>query len=365
MKILCVIDSLGSGGAQRQLVGLAKGFKEKGDDVSFLVYHNENFFKNLLDEAGIQVNEIIESNYLIRLYKMRKFIRKGTFDVVLSFLEAANFICEISALPVRKWKLIVGERSANPDILKSIKLRFYRWFHFLADYVIANSLENLKMVKKINPLLPESKCKVISNIVDLSQWKPSPEYRPLRHNSLKLLVAGTHLFNKNLNGLIEGVNALDSNEKQKIIIDWYGKIGSDLSYKKGRDLITKYSLEKIFNFYPETLDLPSKMQEADVIGLFSFYEGLPNVVCEGMATGKPIIASNVSDIPLLISSQNGFICDPNDSKSITDALKNSLTLSKTHLKQMGEASRNYAMVLFSRDIILRKYNILMDSNEAH
>lgn len=33
MKILCVIDSLGSGGAQRQLVSLAKGFKEKGNEV--------------------------------------------------------------------------------------------------------------------------------------------------------------------------------------------------------------------------------------------------------------------------------------------------------------------------------------------
>ena len=59
MKILCVIDSLGSGGAQRQLVGLAIGFKERGHEVSFLVYHgrlkiyvelvgyNRLFFQNL------------------------------------------------------------------------------------------------------------------------------------------------------------------------------------------------------------------------------------------------------------------------------------------------------------------------------
>lgn len=40
MKILCVIDCLGSGGAQRQLVNLATAFKEKGHEVSFLVYHS-------------------------------------------------------------------------------------------------------------------------------------------------------------------------------------------------------------------------------------------------------------------------------------------------------------------------------------
>jgi len=38
MIILCVIDTLGSGGAQRQLVNIAIGFKERGHTVSFLVY---------------------------------------------------------------------------------------------------------------------------------------------------------------------------------------------------------------------------------------------------------------------------------------------------------------------------------------
>ena len=35
MNILCVIDILGSGGAQRQLVNIAIGFKERGHTVSF------------------------------------------------------------------------------------------------------------------------------------------------------------------------------------------------------------------------------------------------------------------------------------------------------------------------------------------
>ena len=46
MKILCVIDSLGSGGAQRQIVNLACGLKKKGHDVDVFVYFPEfSFFR--------------------------------------------------------------------------------------------------------------------------------------------------------------------------------------------------------------------------------------------------------------------------------------------------------------------------------
>src|SRR5690554_5400606 len=175
MKILCVIDSLGSGGAQRQLVNLALAFKEKGHEVSFLVYHSQPFYYPLLKKEGIEVIEVVEPNYLKRLFKMRKVIRGGGYDAVLSFLEAANFICELSTLPFRKFRLVVGERSANPTILKSFKLRLYRWFHFLADAIVANSHENIKIVKQANPLLPNKKLHVIYNLIDFEKWEQRTE----------------------------------------------------------------------------------------------------------------------------------------------------------------------------------------------
>src|SRR5690554_3955247 len=116
MRILCVIDSLGPGGAQRQLVELAKMFTRNGHSVFFLVYHQIDFYKDELERFGISIRYILESSYLIRLYKIRQYIRNGRFDAVLSFLQASSFISEISALPFKSWKLVVGERSANPNI---------------------------------------------------------------------------------------------------------------------------------------------------------------------------------------------------------------------------------------------------------
>ena len=219
MKILCVIDSLGSGGAQRQLVNLALAFKEKGHEVSFLVYHSQPFYYPLLKKEGIEVIEVVEPNYLKRLFKMRKVIRCGGYDAVLSFLEAANFICEVSGFPFRKWRLVVGERSANPAILKSFKLRFYRFFHIFADVVVANSYENIKLVKKVNPLLSDKKLQVIYNLIDFEKWQPKPENYIFRKNGkFNLIVVASHQYLKNLMGLVEAVNFLNDDEKNEFIL---------------------------------------------------------------------------------------------------------------------------------------------------
>ena len=45
MKILLFIDSLGSGGAQRQIVGLATMLKEKGYGVKMVTYYDIPFYK--------------------------------------------------------------------------------------------------------------------------------------------------------------------------------------------------------------------------------------------------------------------------------------------------------------------------------
>lgn len=272
MNILCVIDGLGSGGAQRQLVGLAKGFKERGHQVTFLVYHQEDFYKEELEGANISIRYIIEPGYLKRMLKMRGFIRTGNFDAVLSFLAASNFISTLAGFPYRKWRLVVGERSANPNIYKSFKLKFYRWFHLFTDYVVANSNANLEIVKNVNPLLSKEKCRVIYNMIaietDVNEF----------HNNEKfhLVIGASHRKVKNLNGLIEGVKLLPVKYKERLVIKWFGEKDLDSSLENGKYKINKYELDEIFEFHDPIPNIYDQMNKAQAIGLFSLYEGFPN-----------------------------------------------------------------------------------------
>ncbi|HUH18943.1 glycosyltransferase [Albibacterium sp.] len=358
MKILCVIDSLGSGGAQKQLVELAKGFHEVGHDVSFLTYHQFDFFKEELLQHNINIHCIVEPNYLKRLWKMRSFIRKGNYDAVLSFLEASSFICELAGLPFRKWKLIVGERSANPNIKESFKLKFYRWFHLLSDFVVSNSNTNRDIVKSVNPLLPQKKLKVIYNLVDIGNNSDHIQPIPKQENEkLVLLVAAGQREVKNLSGLIEAVNTLTEAERAKLSIHWYGD-EADSSYSKAVVKIQNYKLEGNFFFYKATQDIKSKMLAADLIGLFSFYEGFPNTICEAMSLGKPVICSSVSDVPLIINNDR-YLFNPNKTDEIAKVLSYVLKLNSVELETIGKTNKEIANSLFNKEQIVSQYLNLM------
>jgi glycosyltransferase involved in cell wall biosynthesis len=359
MRILCVIDDLGSGGAQRQLVELASGFISLNHVVSFLTYHPASFYSSYLKELGISINYIKSSNYFTRIIKMRDFIRKGKFDAVISFLEGSNFICEIASIPYRRWKLIVGERSAKPEIKKSVKLILYRWFHLLADYTVANSHANIEIVRSVNPLLSLSRCRVIYNIVDFLVWKPSNVYIPRRNGKLRLIVAASHQKLKNLLGLIEAVCLLDPVEKKLLQVDWYGdRINEpffDESFENAQIKIRDYKLESVFSFFPATKDLNKRILDFDVLGLFSFYEGFPNVICEGMACAKPIICSEVSDLPSILSYDKNLLFKPGNIDSIHKTLKYILSLSDQQLLSIGQINNKIAKEYFCKDIIVNEY----------
>ncbi|MBI9063785.1 MAG: glycosyltransferase [Marinilabiliaceae bacterium] len=359
MKILCVIDSLCFGGAQRQLVELAFAFKEKGHFVTFLTYHHIPFFNSEVEQQGIQISCIEEPNYIRRLFKMRRFIRRGNYHAVLSFLEGANFISEFAGFPYRSWKLVVGERSANPKILKSLKLIFYRWFHFFANYIVANSNSNMYLVRSVNPLLPGSKCQIIYNTVDFSRFKPLKNFVFWQENKLSLVIAARIQYEKNFTGLMEALLLLDKDELSKLKIDWYGEYNhqpnANALLVKSLNQLRRNGFGNIITFHKATHEIRSIIQESDAVGLFSFYEGFPNIICEAMACEKPVICTKVSDVSNFLSHEPNLLCDPANPHSIKESLRYLIQLNRKQLKEIGIKNRIIALERFEKETIVSDY----------
>ena len=354
MRILCFIDILGSGGAQRQLVNLAVGFKKRGCDVSFLAYHTDDFYLPILQDSGINVELIEQDSYIKRLFLCRRFIRKGRFDAVISFLEAPSFISEVAGFPFHKWKIIVGERSANPQILKSLKRKFFRVFHLFANYVVSNSFSNRELVKKVNPFLLDSHNIVIYNAYDL-QVLDSTKFKIKKKEDGKfhIVIAARHQRLKNLKNLALAISLLDNSLKKRLLIEWYGRQEKGC-FEENVQIIEKLGLNDIVHFYPPTLEIYEKMASAEAVGLFSLYEGLSNTICEAMCLGKPVLATDVSDNRLLLRNEN-LISDATSPESISKTISYLMNLPNDELLMIGLQNRRTAEELFSNERILKQY----------
>lgn len=354
MRLLCFIDILGSGGAQRQLVNLAVGFKKRGCDVSFLAYHADDFYLPLLRDNGIRLELIEEKSYLKRLLACRRFIRWGGFDAVLAFLEAPAFIAEFAGFPFRKWKLVVGERSTNPAILRSIRKRLFRLFHVFADCVVSNSEANRDLVKRVNPFLPDRRNVVIYNTYDLEALSPA-RFAADRQEDGKfhIVVAASHQRLKNLKNLALAISSLDRSLQDRLSVDWYGRQVKEC-FEENVRTVEELGLTDVIRFYPPTLDIYDKMAGADAVGLFSLYEGLSNTVCEAMCLGKPVLATDVSDNRLLLKDDR-LISDASSPRSIAGTVSYLMSLPEEELKAIGRRNRNRAEELFSEDRIIGQY----------
>jgi glycosyltransferase involved in cell wall biosynthesis len=363
MRIVFLIDDLTSGGAQRQMVNLAIAFSRNGYSVSVITYYKRDYYKESLIKEGIEIMCFPVTNAFKRITKIRKEILSRKPDVVFSYILIPNFIACLSTFPFKKFKLIVGERSADPKLLTSWKSITLRYFHGRADYIVTNSIANKELLNIIVPFYSH-KVKVIYNMLDLDFWKPRERFKFRGGSKLRLGVAASHRFLKNAKGMLEALNLLDEHEKGQIEVYWFGKKLTppylDDSIIEVMKLVELYGLEQVVYLKDETVDIRNEMMEMDAVGLFSFFEGLPNAVCEGMALGKPIIASAVSDVPKLIDNNTtGFLFDPKSTSEIAEAFRKLLQLSPEAMTSMGKMNRAKAEQLFDHNIIYSKFKDLV------
>ena len=370
MRILCFIDSLGSGGAQRQLVTLATGLKKRGHLIRFLVYHREDHFLPLLQAAGIPCEVIDPCSYLRRLQAVRRILRQGWQDVVLAFLEASCLYAELASIPRPKWGLVAGERLAHPAIGRGAK-SWLRQFHRVADAIVCNSYTNQLALGAAFPCLRRQLC-AIYNTVDLEHFRLSPESsRATRRDGeepFRIVVVANYHEKKNMLNVAKALLLLKNQQnKPSVVMDWFGTVQPDASpFERARQFVSGNGLGEWLRLHEATMDTAGEYSRADAVGLFSFYEGLPNVVCEGMACGKPILMSNVCDAGNLVrDGRNGFLCDPGSPEDIAAKIHCMAAMGVSDGRRMGLESRGLAERLFAEDTVVERYECILTRSARH
>jgi len=357
-KILLFIDQLGPGGAQRQIVGLARLLKGKNINVKVCYYHPINFYNNILDDYDIehQVIPNAVSKYW-RIIRVFKYFQKENPDWVIAYLDAPSIISSIVKLHGCRYRLIVSDRNTTINVKLKDKLKFNLWR--FADYIVPNSFSQEKVIIK-NVKTIAKKTVTIPNFVDLVHF--SQKESLLRHSVPQIIVVSSINQHKNTLGLIEALRIV-INKGYHCEIKWYG-VGAPMSKDylcKCENKIKECNLQNNFFLLDKTKEINKKYTQADYMCLPSFYEGTSNAICEAMSCGLPLIVSNICDNPYYaIEGFNGFLFDPYSPSAIAESIINAISMDDKAYIAYCHNSRKKAEECFDEERFVNDYLNLIE-----
>ncbi len=279
MKILLVIDDLGSGGAQRQLVNLAYALTTRGHHIEFFVYYPQDHYRPLLDEIGIKVHlHQKPSRFSVTpIIALRRFIGQRDIDIVLAFLNTPSFYAEISRIGLGKTKLVVSERFMYPLGKLPLNLRLLQECHRLADAITVNSHHQRERMIQEFPWMIE-KISTIYNGVDLKLFAPDYNRDERQNESQSLIAIGTIVAKKNMLGLAKALAISRDRYNMKPVVRWVGKHENSedgrRAYTEICEFIDRNYLKEQWEWLGEQTNIPDLLRQHDALIHPSFFEGL-------------------------------------------------------------------------------------------
>jgi glycosyltransferase involved in cell wall biosynthesis len=300
MRLTFIIRDLGHGGAQRQLVLLAKGMQGDGHEVSVIHFY-DGAFRAELEAAGIRTICVGKKNrwdllgFFLRLIKA---VRTTQPEVLHGYLAESNlmslFVKPFCGFPRVVW----GVRDSQTDahlwgLLGKLSFQLNCLLARFADLIICNSQAGRGYYAARG--YPRHKMHVIPNGIDTEHFQPRPR---APSKTLTFGLVGRMSPMKDIATFLHAA-ALDPHAKFIIV-------GSgDKTYEQEmRDLAVSLGLADRVTWLPPQSDMPAIYARFDcLVNSSAFGEGFSNVIGEAMACGMPCIASDVGDSAWIIGNK--------------------------------------------------------------
>lgn len=188
---------------------------------------------------------------------------------------------------------------------------------------------------------------IIPNVVDTECFFPREGEKEKSPGRLKLLhVSGLKKL-KNIAGVLRALKRLRVTRN-----DFEFHVVGDGDERETLERMAlemgMLGLEVFFHGRAGVGEVAEFMRASDIFILFSDYENSPCVIVEAMASGLPVIATDVGGIPELVSEKTGILVNPGDEdallKAVDSMLDNYKTFDRTHIRSEAVKRFSYEIV---------------------
>lgn len=355
MRIALVISSLGAGGAERVIIGLANHWAARGWAVTLMTFEPPGTrpYYPVDPRVTLRQLDLVASTRrlrairqsLRRIFVLRKAIRAIGPDVVISFLAKIN-ITTVLATRGLDLGVIVSERN-NPD--RQAVSPIWRWLRHrlygIADRLVTPS----QGVMMSLPASVRARGRVIPNPVDL------PEPRTRGAGGHTLVAAGRLENQKGFDLLLQAFAQVANDHPEWRLVIWGEGTGrGELeALRDSLGLADRVSL-------PGLTERPGQwVEDADLFVLSSRFESFGNVVTEAMAAGLPMV---VADCPwgpgeIVQHGVDGWLVPPEDVAAL--ALGLDKLMADGQLRQQLAAAALHNVQRFGRESVMAMWDDLV------
>jgi len=163
----------------------------------------------------------------------------------------------------------------------------------------------------------QSKIAIVPNAIDVSSFNPSPPQN--EREKFTVINVGRIEHSKGVFSLLQAARILHKKYQNRVQFLF---IGDGPHRKRLEEAIrTDKKLNSNVKLLGYVQNVGDFLRESDVFVLPSYYEGMPISLLEAMACAKPVVATNVGDVPDVIENEfNGLLVEPGSPIALADAI---------------------------------------------
>lgn len=312
MRILHVITSLLTGGAEKLIVDIVPRLREKGHVVDVVVFNGIEtpFLKELRKNKDVKIFLLGKSFYDVRhILKLRRIIKN--YDIVHTHNSSPQLYAAIANIGMHK-RLVTTEHNTTNRKRNNLLLRIVdKWMYKQYEQIICISdkaAENLK-----DYLGYSDRICVIYNGVDVERFHQAQPIPGMKSSRFVALMVAAFRPQKDQDTLVRAISKLPK-EKYEV---WFAGDGPRM--EEVQNLVKRLGVNNQVRFLGNRTDISELLKTADVIVMSTHYEGLSLSNIEGMSAGKPFVASDVDGVHE-ITAGFGILFPHEDERALVEIL---------------------------------------------
>lgn len=338
-------------------IKVATLIEDLGHEMDFVIYtRGGEFNKNILANVPFKYNVVEVSPFNLYL-KYFKLLKEKDYDLIFCNGQYTHAVLFLTKFKSPKFILdkhgdIVTEFLLLEDGFK-YKPRFILWFlrlklidflnlHF-ADKITCVSYKMIEFLSKKG--FNSRNAVYVTNGIDLDHFGTVPQHiQEMKEemgikNRMVFTYVGAFEKWQGVDNFIEAAKSFNKDSEIAFVI-----VGGEKEFREGNIIfIPKVPQEEVKNYYAlsDVLVLPRPYHVATEIAA-------PTKFPEYLAAGKPILTTNVGDVPHFVrKSHCGVVVKDNQFESLVEGILKFKKLEKVELKNMGVNSRKLAEKEFS------------------